>query len=499
MIPTVYILGRDQEKIDHLTGLLADSFEVDRVISSGLMAAVYQKKPQCIVVIQNDFDQNSLETIDATLTLDYIPVISVSYDKKDYEVVHTIANATYITGDDVDVLIHKLVEQACSFASRYHELNVIYDTYEIMNEEVRTALDVYVDQNIKFNESGLLLYFTTVYKENIFLENQPDYIWMLKHNGHDHYYAGLFDLNLKQLVAEFNYFAEENAFDAYRETGFIKNVSDSEISDINDVSQLIPEPVMHQSPEIDNVACFAVEDVMLVAFNFGNTISQMDLNILKALTTKVDMMSDIRDQMSNLEESFIYTMNALARAAEGKDDVTGHHIKRVNLFSKVIAEYLDKDEDFISQIEVAAQMHDVGKILVADAILNKPGRLTDEEFDTIKSHTVFGERVIGESEHLKMAARIARSHHEKYDGTGYPDGLAGERIPEEARIVALADVYDALRSPRSYKPGFTHEEAYKIIVEGDGRVEPTHFDPKVLKSFVENHRTFRQIYDDLQD
>nr|WP_256371205.1 MULTISPECIES: HD-GYP domain-containing protein [unclassified Fusibacter] len=187
-------------------------------------------------------------------------------------------------------------------------------------------------------------------------------------------------------------------------------------------------------------------------------------------------------------------MNALARAAEGNDDVTGHHIRRVNYYSKLIARSLGMDTKFVKSITVAAQMHDVGKINTPDSVLNKPGKLTDQEFALMQAHTVQGQIIIGDSEDLEMAANIARSHHEKYDGTGYPDKLKGDAIPLEARIVFLADIYDALRSERPYKRGFTHEEAYEIIVNGDGRVEPTHFDPDILSVFIERHKAFEKIF-----
>jgi HD-GYP domain-containing protein (c-di-GMP phosphodiesterase class II) len=144
-------------------------------------------------------------------------------------------------------------------------------------------------------------------------------------------------------------------------------------------------------------------------------------------------------------------------------------------------------------------MHDVGKIYVDKAILTKKEKLTDEEFEHIKSHTIHGEKIIGESEYLRMSSEIARNHHERYDGTGYPDGKKGEDIPISARIVSLADIYDALRSERSYKPGFSHEKSYKIIAKGDGRVEPQHFDPIVLEAFKKIHGDFKKIYEELKD
>jgi putative two-component system response regulator len=194
----------------------------------------------------------------------------------------------------------------------------------------------------------------------------------------------------------------------------------------------------------------------------------------------------------------------LARAAEFRDDVTGHHILRVGRYAGIIAAQLGFDQKYIKLMEQAAQLHDVGKIGIPDAILLKQGKLEPEEFETIKKHCGFGKRVIlplpdAEWQRLKdhtsvgsrimdiasspvisLAARIAVTHHEKWDGAGYPLGLAGEDIPIEGRIVAVADVYDALSSARPYKPPFPREKCLAIMQEQRG----THFDPTVLDAFV---------------
>lgn len=233
--------------------------------------------------------------------------------------------------------------------------------------------------------------------------------------------------------------------------------------------------------------------------NFKYNVTNYDIDIMKALTINFDLIDTINHQVSELEASFEYTTDALARAAEANDDITGHHIKRVNYFAKRLAIELNMDSEFISKIENAAQMHDVGKIYVDKAILTKPGKLTNDEFEHMKKHTIYGEMIIGNSKNLKMAVEIARNHHEKYDGTGYPDGKKCEEIPFSARIVFLADIYDALRSVRPYKVGFSHEEAYEIITKGDGRVNPEHFDPLVLEAFKKIHSDFSKIYEELRD
>ena len=143
--------------------------------------------------------------------------------------------------------------------------------------------------------------------------------------------------------------------------------------------------------------------------------------------------------------------------------------------------------EFISNVYQSAPLHDIGKIAVSDVILNKPGRLTDEEFAIMKSHTIAGQEIlenaksaVSESSYLDEAQRLAAYHHEKWDGSGYPYGLAGEEIPLSARIMAVADVFDALVSKRSYKAGFPVEKAFAIIEEGIG----THFDPQVARAFL---------------
>jgi HD-GYP domain-containing protein (c-di-GMP phosphodiesterase class II) len=200
------------------------------------------------------------------------------------------------------------------------------------------------------------------------------------------------------------------------------------------------------------------------------------------------------------EDAFLLSIRLLAKAAELHDEVTGNHIIRVNEYSYALARAAGQPRAWCDEIRYSAQLHDVGKMSVDAAVLKKKGGLTPEEWEEMHRHPRYGYEILRVSPRLGMAADIARCHHEKWDGTGYPAGLAGEDIPLAARMVALADVYDALRSSRPYKEGHSHDEACRIMIEGDERIDPrAHFDPALLAVFAEHADEMGEIWDALQD
>ncbi|TNC91388.1 MAG: two-component system response regulator, partial [Thalassolituus sp.] len=186
-------------------------------------------------------------------------------------------------------------------------------------------------------------------------------------------------------------------------------------------------------------------------------------------------------RVDELQRTRLEIIQRLGRAAEYKDNETGHHVMRMSHYSQLIAQALGKSERWCEKLLHAAPMHDIGKIGIPDAIMLKPGKLTDDEFDVMKTHPRIGAEILGNStaELMVMAKNVALYHHEKWNGSGYPERLSGKDIPLEARIVALADVFDALTSERPYKRAWSVEEACEYIHDSRGE----HFDPEVVEAF----------------
>lgn len=230
---------------------------------------------------------------------------------------------------------------------------------------------------------------------------------------------------------------------------------------------------------------------------------------LKAYRDNLELLVEERTkQLDASREAIIMGMSLMS---DLHDKVTGDHIDRIKKFTRVLAYKTLKLYPHVITPNIAKQtilfspLHDVGKIAISDTVLKKTGLLTPEEFELMKSHAIEGANLLRKTasfltdgrdgDDLKTAIDIAECHHERYDGTGYPHGLKGEDIPISARIVSIADVYDALRSPRPYKKAFTHKEAVDIITIGDGRTKPEHFDPKVLDALEAVLDEFNEIYD----
>jgi len=214
--------------------------------------------------------------------------------------------------------------------------------------------------------------------------------------------------------------------------------------------------------------------------------SQLALN-----NQKRELEVQVQKRTAELEDTRLEIIRRLGLAAEYKDNETGLHVIRMSWYSKFLAEALGANQEWIDLLFRSSPMHDIGKIGIADNILLKPGRLVGEEWQEMMRHSQYGAKIIGEHQHplFKMAKEIALYHHEKWDGSGYPEGLSGNDIPLSARIVAIADVYDALTSERPYKKAWTEEKALSLIQEESGK----HFDPSLTPLFLDCMPKVREI------
>ncbi len=227
----------------------------------------------------------------------------------------------------------------------------------------------------------------------------------------------------------------------------------------------------------------------------NDRFDQLEL-LVESCVKSIKQMRTIREYKSDLEKAYMQTIEVLRHVVESRDKATKGHSERVALLAKELAEDLQLSSDDVEMVHVAGLFHDVGKIGIPDSILLKDGTLTKEEFQTIKGHPAEGERIIFSYAPFKKLLSIVRGHHERYNGTGYPDGKAGEEICLGARIIAVADSFDAMMSNRTYRKGLGFDKAMDELIQSKG----TQFDPNIVDAFMKlvekNGRAkFEQMYD----
>ena len=272
------------------------------------------------------------------------------------------------------------------------------------------------------------------------------------------------------------------------------------------------------SEVLDKVKAFQVGgmDYITKPFQFDEVQARVEAHLkIRRLQEELEQHNRqlgklVQTQVKKISDTQMAMIFSLAKLAESRDDDSGMHLERVQALCKKLAEGLGRqsrfgrqvDEKYVETIFHASPLHDIGKVAIPDRILLKPGKLTPEEFEVMKTHAVLGaekleavQRKYPGNAMLDMGIAIARFHHEKWNGQGYPQGLAGEAIPLAARIMAVVDVYETLRAKRCYKDAYSHEESAEIIGSSSG----THFDPELVKVFIEFKDEFRKIRDELKD
>lgn len=335
-------------------------------------------------------------------------------------------------------------------------------------------------------------------------------------------------LGFSQLLGVSNSLAALDAFEKFRPDVVLMDVVMPGLTGPELLARLRQHPQLHDTPVItltasrERVVRLQVLELGVADF-LSKPIDEAELftrlrNVLEAKRYR-DQLSQsaqklelaVQQRTRELEASRREVMLCLARAAEYRDDNTGQHVIRVGRYAAILASELKLPQVFVEMIELAAQLHDVGKIGIPDAVLHKPGKLSEDEMSIMRRHADFGWRIIAplneplldpaeapagdeikevQSPMLIMAAKIAASHHERWDGKGYPQGISGCEIPLEARITAAADVFDALSTSRCYKPAFPLDKCFAIIESERGR----HFDPQVADACASGRSRLEETY-----
>ncbi len=274
--------------------------------------------------------------------------------------------------------------------------------------------------------------------------------------------------------------------DAYKDSRFYKEID--KITGFK-TNSIITAPLVDSHNKI-----FGVVEVINKKNGFFNSF---DAELLILCSSYISSILENAFLNELIKESHAKLIYKLSTAAEFKDEETSLHTKRVALYSSIIAKGKGMDKDFISNITITAPMHDVGKIGIPDKILNKPGKLTKKEFEIIKTHPVIGYNILFDdnSDLLKMAANISKDHHEKWNGQGYPEGKKEDEISLEGRIVAIADVFDALTSKRPYKEPWDFNKAINLIKDEKGK----HFDPELAEIFLNSKEEIEDTYNSYKE
>ena len=499
----IIVLSKDKKVLLEIKNKLGDRFNIikENFEITSLMMSIYKLDPILIIIDFDEYDYMSFKLIKSMEADNYIPLIAI-YSDINLNLGCEEEMEYFLYKPDIKLYLGKYLKIFADFKDKYNNIKENYYVNNLINSETDLYLKKYINNDMFFADP-LENTLNNIFNPQNFLINMPASI-LIAYKNDNKTYLDLYKYRNNTLIKDKKPIIIANGSSVYgihneMDNAFFMNYDQDEYSDIDSQKIFFEKEILERVKNIRNFAGYMSSDTAIICINYDSTVSHFEAELVKELCVNYNLIKNIFNQMNNVKEAFKYTIDALSRAAEENDNDTGMHIFRVNAYSKYIAENLGMDKKYVEQMQFFAQMHDVGKIAIPQSILRKPGQLNTYEIDIMKTHSFMGARIIGDSPQLNMAADIAISHHEKYDGTGYPYGLKGEEIPLCGRIVTLGDIYDALRSKRSYKGAFTHEDVYKIITKGDGRVMPYHFDPGVLNVFEKHHLDFKDIYKKLSD
>jgi len=377
--------------------------------------------------------------------------------------------------------------------SQNEELEVLYGNLEEKNEELSNLISVVTDIDKKYISDEE--YYTKLINTAIQIIPEADYGSVsIGYNDKWEFISAVgHDLEkLKSIPLKKKYMITSRDIKVYDIMNENKNMLPSDIEKmLHSATKDIKESMITTIYLDDNKKLnFSLD----IDSNSSDHFNKDSIEVFRGFTKLVESYIKNKLSIDKTRNAYINFASKLAVVAEAHDDGTGKHIYRVGELAAFIGRKLSLDDEQLFNLKTYAPLHDIGKIFIPSEILNKPGKLSNAEWELMKKHTIFADRLLDDP-YFEIARNIAVYHHEKYDGSGYPYGLKGDKIPIEAAIVSLVDIYDALRSKRSYKSALTHKEAFEIITKGDNKTNPEHFNPEVLKVFIENEYQIEKIFD----
>ncbi len=345
----------------------------------------------------------------------------------------------------------------------------------------------YIDKNIISDLESLLIIDNPSKKHTILaIDDEENNLLLIKRTLHDKYNILLASgakeaLNiLKNPEIDISLIISDQKMPVMEGTEFFKQIS-------NDYPNIIK--ILLTGHSNFDILLNAINECNLFQYILKPFDPEQLCMIVESGIKKYELSSSKTQIVQDLSELFYKTIKSIAQALDAKDEYTHGHSMRVTLYSLALGKALNLPEEMLEEIETAGLLHDIGKIAIPEKILLKPGKLTNEEFQIIKSHPVLGTKLVDKIDRLKRISIWLKHHHERYDGNGYPEGLKGEQIPIISRIITLGDTYDAMTSSRSYRQALSHQEAIAEIQRCSG----TQFDPNLAELFINISDEIEQI------